>query len=95
MPERPRPHAGFTTRKQLQLQSWIGPKVNYRKLRLISSIVLVTLVLVFALQNVATVEVQFLFWSLPLPRSLLLFLVLVIGVIAGWFLRGATRKPRG
>ena len=68
--------------------------MNYRKLRLIFSLVLVSLVLVFALQNAATVEVRFLFWSLPLPRSLLIFFVLVIGVIAGWFLRGATRKAR-
>jgi uncharacterized integral membrane protein len=62
------------------------------KLRLIFALTLLGLVLIFALQNVAPVEVQFLLWGLALPRSLLIFLVLMVGVIAGWFLRGAMRR---
>ena len=65
-----------------------------RKRRLIIAGILLAVVLVFALQNVAIVEVQFLFWGIQLPRSLLIFLVLVIGIIAGWFLKGAFRKSR-
>lgn len=60
--------------------------------RLILSLVLLALVLIFALQNVADVEVQFLLWTLVLPRSLLVFVVLFIGLVAGWFLRGAMRR---
>ncbi|MGD8340067.1 MAG: lipopolysaccharide assembly protein LapA domain-containing protein, partial [Gammaproteobacteria bacterium] len=56
--------------------------------RLILTAVLVVLVVVFALQNAAVVEVKFLFWGLALPRSLLLLVVLLVGITAGWFLRG-------
>jgi len=65
------------------------------KLRLILATALLALVLIFALQNVAFVEVQFLFWGLALPRSLLIFVALAVGVIFGWFLRGSMRKPAG
>lgn len=65
-----------------------------RQIRLVIGAVLLSLVLVFALQNVAIVEVQFLFWSVRLPRSLLIFVVLAIGVVIGWFLKGAMRRLR-
>jgi len=40
----------------------------------------------FVIQNVAIVEVQYLFWSIRIPRSLLMFVFLACGVIVGWFL---------
>lgn len=40
----------------------------------------------FIVQNVAAVEIQFLFWSTQISRSLLIFLLLAIGMIIGWFL---------
>lgn len=73
-------------------KQWV---MKMRQLRLVLSFVLLALVLIFAVQNVAVVEVQFLFWSLALPRSLLIFVVLSVGVIVGWFLRGAMRRSRG
>lgn len=51
-------------------------------------LVLVGLVVLFIIQNVAIVEIQFLFWAAHMPRSLLMFLLLAIGVIIGWFLHG-------
>jgi uncharacterized membrane protein YciS (DUF1049 family) len=39
-------------------------------------------------QNVATVEIQFLLWSMQISRSLLVFLLLAIGMAVGWFLHG-------
>jgi len=62
--------------------------------RLIVTVILLVLVFVFALQNVEVVEVEFLFWGFALPRSLLIFTVLVVGAVAGWFLRGAIRVSR-
>ena len=62
--------------------------------RLTFTIALLALVLIFALQNTDTVEVEFFFWGLALPRSLLIFTVLMVGMIAGWFLRGAVRRNR-
>jgi putative membrane protein len=49
-------------------------------------LILVGLAVLFIIQNVATVEIQFLFWATQMPRSLLMFLLLAIGVIIGWFL---------
>lgn len=49
---------------------------------------LVALVVLFIIQNMVVVEVRFLIWSLGMSRSLLIFLLLVVGVIIGWFLHG-------
>ena len=50
--------------------------------------ILIGLVVVFIIQNVAVVEIQFLFWSVSMSRSLLIFCLLAIGVAIGWFLQG-------
>lgn len=49
-------------------------------------LILAGLAVLFIIQNVAIVEIQFLFWAIQMPRSLLIFLLLAIGVIIGWFL---------
>lgn len=59
--------------------------MNYK---LIIALILAGLVVVFIVQNVAVVEITFLFWSLAMSRSLLMFLVLAIGITVGWLLRG-------
>jgi uncharacterized integral membrane protein len=53
--------------------------------RLATTLVLLGLLLLFALQNAAAVQVRFLFWQLDMPRSLLILVLLVIGMIIGWF----------
>jgi len=52
---------------------------------------LILLVMIFALQNTATVNIQLLFWDVALPRSLLILMMLLIGVVIGWFLRSVYR----
>jgi len=54
-----------------------------KKLHSAIGIVIVGLIVLFTVQNVATVEVSFLAWSISLPRAVLLFLVFVGGVVAG------------
>jgi uncharacterized integral membrane protein len=49
-------------------------------------IILIGIGLVFAIQNVADVEVQFLFWSIALPRAILILAVLALGILIGWIL---------
>ena len=51
-------------------------------------IVLSGIILIFVTQNVAAVEVTFLFWSISLSRALLIFFALAIGLLIGWFLHG-------
>ncbi len=54
--------------------------------KLISLAILAGLILIFVMQNIAVVEIQFLFWSTQMPRSLMVLLVLLVGVICGWIL---------
>ena len=54
--------------------------------KLIVTLILTGLVVVFIVQNAQVAEVSFLFWTLTLSQALLLFLVLAIGVIGGWLL---------
>lgn len=56
--------------------------------RLFLVLFLVGLVVLFILQNAVVVEIRFLVWSLAMSRSLLIFLLLAVGVIIGWFLHG-------
>lgn len=51
--------------------------------------------LVLVLQNGASAQVQFLFWSVEAPIYLLLAVVLVLGLVAGHLLsRAASRRRR-
>ena len=63
-------------------------------LKLILMLLLVGLSILFIIQNVAIVEIQFLLWSVKLPRSLLMFLLLAIGLIIGWFSHGFVKFHR-
>jgi len=49
----------------------------------IISLLLIIAVLIFTIQNVAAVEIQFLLWSFSIPRALLIVILLGIGFIIG------------
>ncbi len=51
--------------------------------KIVTLIVLALLALIVVLQNTATVETQVLFFTLAMPRALLLFLTFLVGVILG------------
>jgi putative membrane protein len=51
--------------------------------KLIISLVLIIAVLVFAIQNIAAVDIQFLLWSFSIPRALLIAALLGIGFVIG------------
>lgn len=61
-------------------------------LRLIVGIALVVFALLFLLQNIGVIEIRFLFWSISMSRSLLLFLVLLIGIVTGWLWHSLTLR---
>jgi uncharacterized integral membrane protein len=56
--------------------------------------VLIGLVVIFIVQNAAVVEIKFLFWSLEMSRSLLIFILLCLGVISGWLISGFFRYKK-
>jgi len=49
-------------------------------------IILLLLVVIFTLQNTEQVNISLLFWHVTLSRALMIFLVLAIGLLAGWIL---------
>lgn len=49
-------------------------------------LVITGVAVIFITQNVAVVEVNFLFWSIAMSRALLIFFTLAIGFVLGWFL---------
>ena len=55
-------------------------------LKLILSLLLAGLAVLFVAQNVAVVEVRFLLWGLQMTLSLLIFLLFAGGIIVGWLL---------
>ena len=42
--------------------------------------------LVFIIQNVAAVEVNFLLWTVSMSRALLILFTLAIGILIGWIM---------
>lgn len=52
------------------------------------------LLLLFILQNFAIVEIQFLLWSVSIPRSLLIFIIFSCGLILGWSLHSYARHRK-
>jgi uncharacterized integral membrane protein len=66
--------------------------------KLILSLLLAGLAVLFVIQNVAVVEVRFLLWGLHMTLSLLIFLLFAGGIILGWLLhsywayRGKTKQ---
>jgi len=55
-------------------------------IKLVMILILAGITTIFIIQNVAVVEVTFLFWSISMSRSLLIFFTLAIGFVLGWFL---------
>lgn len=56
--------------------------------------VLLVLVTVFAAQNSQVVEIRLLMWTVEISRALLIYLMLVIGMVIGWFMRAIWRLSR-
>ena len=57
-------------------------------------IALAALFVLFVVQNTKIVEVQLLFWTVSMSRSLMLLGTLFIGLIGGWFLGRAKMKKK-
>jgi len=63
-------------------------------IKMITSLILAGLAVIFIIQNVTVVEVRFLFWTVPISRALLIFLALAVGIIIGWTLRSLSSSRR-
>jgi uncharacterized integral membrane protein len=48
------------------------------------AVILLLFVTVFAIQNFAAVDVALLFWSISIPKFVLILVVYVLGMLSGW-----------
>jgi uncharacterized integral membrane protein len=48
------------------------------------AVLLLILVTIFAIQNFSTVDVALLFWSINVPKFVLILVVYVLGMLSGW-----------
>ena len=62
--------------------------------KLILGIILAGMVVVFIFQNITSVNLSFLFWTMSMSMALLMFLILSVGTILGWLLHGNLRKTK-
>ena len=60
--------------------------------KLILGLILAGMAVLFIIQNVTTVELTLLFWTLSMSRALLMRLILSVGIILGWLLHSSFRK---
>ena len=54
-----------------------------QSIKSIFSLLLIIAVLIFAVQNIETVKIQFLVWSVVLPNALMILLLLSVGFMLG------------
>lgn len=59
--------------------------------RIAIGLAVAVLSMLFIVQNIAVVEVKFLFWSIEMSRALLMVILLVAGIVIGWLLAGFFR----
>jgi uncharacterized integral membrane protein len=57
-------------------------------IRLYAVLIISALGMIIIVQNTTVVEVRLLFWSVVLSRALLIVLLILLGFIVGWLLRG-------
>ena len=60
--------------------------------KLILSIVIAGMAVLFIIQNVTVVDMKFLFWTLSMSRALLMSLILSVGIILGWLLHSYFKR---
>ncbi|HEY5604573.1 MAG TPA: LapA family protein [Gammaproteobacteria bacterium] len=56
--------------------------------KLIVSLVLGGLAVLFIVQNAAVIDIRFLFWTMSMSRALFMFFMLATGLLVGWLLHG-------
>ena len=62
--------------------------------KLISTLILIGMIIIFVIQNVTVVEIKFFLWSFEMSRALLYFILLTIGIIVGWLLNNYYRRKK-
>ena len=64
------------------------------KVKLIAVFILILLAVIFIVQNAAVVDVRIFFWGISISRVLLMFIILIIGIVAGFLLNSYLRHRK-
>jgi len=62
--------------------------------KLIFSLSMAGMAVLFIIQNVTVVDMKFLFWTLSMSRALLMSLILSVGIILGWLLHSYFKRSK-
>ncbi|KJS31494.1 MAG: hypothetical protein VR64_11155 [Desulfatitalea sp. BRH_c12] len=62
--------------------------------KVIFAIVLAVVAAIFMIQNLAVMDLSFLFWTLSMSRSLFTLLILAVGIGLGWLLHSLHNQKR-
>lgn len=62
--------------------------------KLIFSIAMAGMAVLFIIQNVTVVDMKFLFWTMSMSRALLMSLILSVGIILGWLLHSYFKRSK-
>lgn len=63
-------------------------------LKLTVGLLLAAIIVLFTLQNIEIVELRLLLWKISMPRALMIFLVLGVGIVLGWILSELKRQRK-
>lgn len=65
-------------------------------MRFIFGVIIGVLVIIFMIQNVETVDIRFLTWTITIPRAIMILVVFVVGIALGWVVKsiGNIRKRK-
>jgi putative membrane protein len=63
-------------------------------MKFIVGIIIGILVIIFMVQNVEVVDIQFLTWTIHLPRAIMILIVFVLGVCVGYVARGIRKRKK-
>lgn len=64
------------------------------KYKLIISLIIICIIVIFIIQNAAIAEIHILFWTIEMSRVLLMFILLVVGMITGWLINSYSSHRR-
>ena len=62
--------------------------------KLILTLAMAGMAVLFIIQNVTVVDMKFLFWTLSMSRALLMSLILSTGIILGWLLHSYFKRSK-